>query len=232
MKEETKENNFKIHDAIISWACIFWAIVSIAVMCYFTGMEQVTFSIMTFGQLFIVMGLISFVRKQIIMGGVFTVTGLGCIIIPAINEWGGLFTANVKSDSIFPVLLTTAITVIGFAMLIVPGVLENMAERRCKTKVKAECVDLKSVTLSNGNVAYAPVYSYTVDGKVYSTCTEKYKVNSVPTVGSRIEFCVNAKKPEDVYIPASKASKMLIYIFGMSFLLAGLGMLITVLGAI
>lgn len=231
MKEETKEN-FRIHDAIISWACILWAVASIGLMCYFTGMEQVTFSIMTFGQLFVVMGLIAFVRRQIIMGGVFTVTGLGCIIIPAINEWGGLFTNNFETDSIFPILLTTAITVIGAAMLVVPGVLENMAERRCKTKVKAECIDLKSVTLSNGTVAYAPVYSYTVEEKVYTYCTEKYKVNSVPTVGSVIEFCVNAKKPEDVYIPASKASKMLIYIFGMSFLLAGLGMLITVLGSI
>lgn len=231
MKEETKDN-FRFHDTVISWACIIWAVLSVAMMCYFTGMNQVTFSIMTFGQLFIVMGIIAFVKKQAIMGGVFTVTGIGSIIIPAINQWGYLFNAGAPSDNIFPVLLSTAITLIGLAMLVVPGILENMAERRCTAKVKGECVDLKSVTLSDGRVAYAPVYSYTYEDKLYTKCTEKYKTETVPAIGSRFDFKVNPKKPEDVYIEATKASKMLIYIFGMSFFIAGVGMVITVLSSI
>ena len=232
MKEETKENNFKFHDSIISWACIIWAVASVALMCYFTGMNQVTFSIMTFGQLFIVMGIISFVKRQAIMGGVFTVTGIGSIIIPAINQWGGMFGYGAETDNIFPILLSTAITLIGLSMLVVPGILENMAERRCTLKVKGECVDIKTVTYSNGKVYYAPVYSYTVDEKLYTKCTERYKSDNVPTVGSRFEFKVNPKKPEDVYFEASKASLMLIYIFGMSFFIAGVGMVITVLSNI
>ena len=220
MKEETKENNFKFHDSIISWACIIWAVASVALMCYFTGMNQVTFSIMTFGQLFIVMGIISFVKRQVIMGGVFTVTGIGSI------------GSGAETDNIFPILLSTAITLIGLSMLVVPGILENMAERRCTLKVKGECVDIKTVTYSNGKVYYAPVYSYTVDEKLYTKCTERYKSDNVPTVGSRFEFKVNPKKPEDVYFEASKASLMLIYIFGMSFFIAGVGMVITVLSNI
>lgn len=231
MKEETKEK-FKIHDAIISWACIIWAVASIGLMFYFTGLNQVTFTIMTFGQLFLVMGIISFVRKQLTVAGVFSVTGLGCIIIPAINEWGKLFNNNIASDSIFPILLSTAITIIGVAMLVVPGILENMADRRCKEKVKAECVDLKSVTLADGSTAYAPVYSYTFNDNVYTKCTEKYKKTEIPVIGSRVEFKINAKKPEDVYIEASKASIMLIYILGVSFLISGLGMIITTLSCI
>lgn len=231
MKEGTKEN-YKFHDTVISWACIIWAVASIGLMCYFSGINQVTFSIMTFGQLFIVMGLISLIRKQLVMGGVFTVTGIGCVIIPAINEWGFMFGYEAGSDSIFPILLSTGFTLVGLATLVVPGILEDMAARRCKVAVKAECVDLKSVTLGNGKVAYAPVYSYTHEDKVYTTCTEKYKTESVPTIGSRIEFKINEKNPEDVYIEASKASKMLIYIFGMSFFIAGVGMVITVLSTI
>ena len=46
MKEVTNER-FKVHDTIISWACMIWAVLSIALMCYFTGENQVTFSIMT-----------------------------------------------------------------------------------------------------------------------------------------------------------------------------------------
>ena len=232
MKEETKENNYRIHDAIISWACIFWAIVSIALMCYFTGMNQVTFSIMTFGQLFIVMGIISFVKRQAIMGGVFTVTGIGSIVIPAINQWGGMFGSGVETDNIFPILLSTAITLIGLSMLVVPGILENMAERRCRKVVKGEVVDHNTTTLSDGETAYAPVYMYSCDGKDYTKCSGKYNRIKVESIGTRVDLRINEKKPEDVYFPASKASKMLIYIFGASFFITGVGMLLTVLAEI
>ena len=64
MKEETNEK-FLVHDTIISWACIIWAVASIALMLYFSGLNQVTFTIMTFGQLFLIMGIIFLCRKQI-----------------------------------------------------------------------------------------------------------------------------------------------------------------------
>ena len=153
MKEETNEK-FLVHDTIISWACIIWAVASIALMLYFSGLNQVTFTIMTFGQLFLIMGIIFLCRKQI-AGAVFTVTGIGCIILPAISEWGYLLNENLASqNNVLPALLSTGITVLGIAMLVVPGVLENSAERKCKKIVKAECVDLKEVKLSNNSVAY------------------------------------------------------------------------------
>lgn len=230
MKEETNEK-FLVHDTIISWACIIWAVVSVALMFYFSGLNQVTFAIMTFGQLFLVMGIISLCRKQI-TGAVLTITGIGCIILPAISEWGYLVNANLANqNNVFPAFLSTAITVIGIAMLVVPGVLENSAERKCKKVVKAECVDLKEVKLSDNSVAYAPVYQYEYNDNVYTKCTEKYRKTQVPNIGSRIDIRINEKKPEEVYIKASKSSLMLIYIIGTSFFIAGLGMIITVLSA-
>lgn len=136
MKEETKEK-FLFHDTVISWACIIWAICSVVLMCYFSGLNQVTFSLMTFGQLFLIMGIISICKKQP-TGLVSVITGLGCIIIPAINEWGYLFNMGFENDSIFPILLSTAITILGLGMLFGPGILDNMAERRCKKVVNAE----------------------------------------------------------------------------------------------
>lgn len=230
MKEETNEK-FLVHDTIISWACIIWAVLSVALMVYFSGIDQVTFSIMTFGQLFLVMGIIAFCRKQI-TGAVFTITGLGCIILPAISEWGYLINSNLgNANNIFPAFLSTAITLIGIAMLVVPGILENSAERRCKKQIIAECVDLKEIKLSDESIAYAPVYQYEYNGSSYTKCTEKYKKNEVPSIGSKLEIRINEKKPEDVYIKASKASLMLIYIIGASFFIAGIGMIITVLSA-
>lgn len=230
MGEETKEKvkNYTFHDTLISWACIIWAIASVGFMIYFSGLNQVTFTIMTFGQLFLILGIIAIVRRQS-TGPVFTITGLGCIILPAINEWGYLFNDTIPTDSILPVLLSTAITFIGLAMLIVPGVLENMSERRCREVVKAEVVDLKSTTLSDETVAYAPIYSYNYKDKVYTKCTERYRITEVPEIGSRTELKINANNPEDVYFEASKASKMLIYIFGAGFFMTGLGMILTVL---
>lgn len=227
-KEETKTKNYTFHDTVISWACIIWSIVSIILMIYFSGLNQVTFTIMTLGQLFLILGIIAIVRKQS-TGPVFTITGLACIILPAINEWGYLFNESIPSGSLLPILLSTAITLIGLVMLVAPEVLENMSAMRCKEIVKAEVIDLKTTTLPDETVAYAPIYSYNYKDKVYTKCTEKYKVTEIPEIGSKTELKINAKKPEDVYFEASKASKMLIYIFGAGFFITGLGMVLTVL---
>lgn len=230
MKEETKEK-FLFHDTIISWACIIWAVASIGLMMYFSGLNQVTFTIMTFGQLFLIMGIIAIVRKQA-TGGIFTVTGIGCIVIPALNEWGHLFWNLSEPNNIFPIFATVAFCLIGLSMLIMPGILENMAERRCRKIVKGEIVDYKTTTLSNGQTAYAPVYSFTIDEKTYKVARKQYSTNKIENVGARVELKVNENNPEDIYFEASKASKMLIYIFGMSFLITGIGMLLIVLAEI
>ncbi len=230
MVGKTKEK-FLFHDTIISWACIIWAIASIALMCYFSGLDQVTFSIMTFGQLFLIIGIIAICKKQP-TGAICTVTGLGCIIIPAINEWGYLFNLNSGADMIFPIMISTAITIIGTAMLIGPGILDNMAERRCKVSVNAELFDFKSLKLNDGSVAYAPVYKYIYNDKEYEKCIEKYKRNQTEVIGSKKIIQINEQNPTDVYIETSKASKMLIYIFGASFLMSGIGMLLTILAEI
>lgn len=234
MNEETKEKksqNFLFHDTVISWACIIWAVASIGFMMYFSGLNQVTFAIMTLGQLFLIMGIISMVRKQA-TAGILTVTGVGCIIIPALNEWGHLFWNLSEPTNIIPIFSTVAICLIGLSMLIVPGVLENMSERRCKKIVKAEVVDFESTTLNDGTTVYAPIYSYTYNEKAYTACRKKYSREKTEDIGTSVELKINENNPEDVYFAASKASKMLIYIFGACFLVTGIGMLLIVLAEI
>ena len=147
------------------------------------------------------------------------------------NQWGFILNEDAVSDNIFPILLSTAITFIGIAMMVVPGVLEDSAERKCKKIVEAECVDLKHTTVTNGDLAYAPVYQYAYNGNYYTKCTGKYKTTNYPKVGDKTELRINADKPEEVYIPAEKSSKMLIYIFGASFFIAVIGMLMTTLAS-
>ena len=79
---------------------------------------------------------------------------------------------------------------------------------------------------------YAPVLKYEYNGKEYEKCIEKYKRNPKLVIGTKLQIKINESKPEDVYIETTKASKMLIYIFGTCFFIAGLGMLITVLAEI
>ena len=233
MGEETKEkqkSKFWFHDAIISWACMIWAVVSFVLMFYFSGLNQVTFAIMTFGQLFIIMGIIAITRGQP-TGGIFTVTGIGCIVIPALNEWGYLFFGMQEPNVMFPIFATVAIILIGLSMLILPGVLEDSAKRRCKKNVKGEVVDTKTTTLRDGTVAYASIYQYSVNEELYTVCRNKYTVEQEP-VGKIVDLKINENNPKDVYFAASKASIMLIYIFGMGFLITGIGMLLTVLAEI
>ena len=113
-----------------------------------------------------------------------------------------------------------------------PGVLEDMAQRRCRKIVTGEIVDYKTTTLSDGQTAYAPVYSFTIDEKLYVVTRKQYSRKQVGMIGTREELKVNEKNPEDIYFEASKASKMLVYIFGMSFLITGIGMLLIVLSEI
>lgn len=228
MNEETN-GKFLIHDTIISWACIIWAVASFGLIIYFTGLKQVTFSIMTFGQLFLIMGIIC-LRKGNISGILFTLTGIGCIVIPALNEWGPLANTNIQINYLIPIFIPVAITLVGLAMMVVPGLLENMAEIRCKVIVKAEYVDFKSVELNDGTTAYSPVYAYTYKDKQYVKERNKYSRKKIGEIGEVVELKINEKNPLDVYFEASKASKMLIYIFGMCFFVTGVGMLLTVLG--
>ena len=231
MEEKTKEK-FDLYDTIVSWACVIWAIASVALMVYFSGMNQVTFSIMTFGQLFVVVGIMLIVRRQLTYGSLSVVTGIACIIIPAINEWGNLFNPTVETDILLPIMLSTAITLLGIALMVGPGILERNSAKRCTETVVAEVIDIKQVELADKTQAYAPIYSYTYNDNVYTKTMEKYSKSNVPVVGSKIEVKVNPNKPEDLYIEASKASLMLIYIFGFSFFIAGAGMILTVLGSI
>ncbi len=230
MKEETKEK-FLFHDTVISWACIIWAVASVALMAYFSGLNQVTFATMTLGQLFLIYGIIALVRKQA-TGGILIVAGIGSITVPALNEWGHVFFNMSAPSYIFPILTTVAIGLTGLAMLIVPGILENMAERRCKTTIKAEVVDFKTATLSDGSTAFSPVYSFTFKDEVYTVSRNKYSRKQIDTVGTKVELRINENNPNDVYFETSKASKMLIYIFGASFFITGVGMLLTVLAEI
>ncbi len=229
MSEKTKEKN-KFYNTVVGWACIIWAVASIGLVAVFTGSNQTTFAIMTFGQLFVIFGMILIINKKL-SGVVSLFAGMSAIVFPAINQWGSLFNPNIQGDSIFPILLSTGITVIGAAMLIFPEVLEDWYKRKCTTQVEAEVIDYKETTLSdNETLAFAPVYQYEVNGKLYVKESAKYSSRNIPVVGDRTNILINEKKPEEVYFPTSKASKMLVYLLGIGFFLAGSGMLIVTLG--
>jgi len=228
MNEQTNEK-CGFYNTVVAWACIIWAVASIGLIMYFSGLNQVTFAIMTVGQLFIIMGIILLDRKKLV-GALSVFAGMSCVIISAVNEWGGMLFEGVQGSQIIPTLLSTAIAIIGLAMIIVPEVLEDISESKCKKIVEAECVDFDENKQQDGTVAYAPIYQYEYNGNLYTKCTGKYKRTGLPDIGNRIELKINEFKPQEVYIEASKASKMIIYILGVSFFTMGLGMILTILG--
>lgn len=228
MNDQTNEK-YGFYNTVVAWACIIWAVASIGLLIYFTGLNQVTFAIMTVGQLFIIMGIILLNRKKL-SGALATLAGLSCVIIPAVNEWGEMFFTDVHGSKVFPSLLSVAIGLIGLAMMIVPGVLEDIAKSKCKKVVTGECVDFDENKLQDGTVAYAPIYQYEYNGNLYTKCTGKYRKTGLPDIGNKQELKINEFNPQEVYIEASSASKMIIYILGASFFIMGLGMILTIFG--
>ncbi|MCR5187143.1 MAG: hypothetical protein K6D97_08555 [Clostridia bacterium] len=229
MSEKTKEKN-KFYNTVVGWACIIWAVASIGLGSFFTGSNQTTFAIMTFGQLFVIFGIILLINKKL-SGVVSLFAGMSAIVLPAVNQWGVLFDPAIQGDIIFPIMISTGITVIGAAMLIGPEVLDDWYKRKCRTQVEAEVIDFKETTLSdNETLAFAPVYQYEVNGKLFVKESAKYSSRNIPRIGDRTSLLINEKRPEEVYFPTSKASKMIIYLLGIGFFLAGCGMLIVTLG--
>lgn len=228
MSEKTKEKN-KFYNTIVGWACIIWAFTSIAMVAVFTGSSQTTFAIMTFGQLFIVFGIILLVNKKI-SGAVLLLAGMSVVVFPAIVEWGGLFNSNIKYDNIFALTISSFITVLGILMMLVPGVGEDWKRRKCKAIVEAEVVDYKETTLAdNETLAFACVYQYEYNGKYYVSESQKYSSRIIPKVGEKTELMINPKNPQEVYTPSTKASKMLMYLIGFGLFMAGTGMLMVTL---
>lgn len=226
MNEQTK-GKYGFYNTIVGWACIIWAVTSICLLILFTGLNQVTFAIMTVGQLFIIMGIILLNMKKI-SGALVTLAGLSCVIIPAVNQWGAMFFSEIEGSRIFPSILSVAIGMIGIAMMIVPGVLEDISKSKCKVTVNSECIDYDENKLQDGTISYAPIYQYEYKGNLYTKCTKKYRKTGLPDIGHRTELKINEFNPQEVYIETSSASKMTIYILGASFFIMGLGMILTI----
>lgn len=83
MNEQTNEK-CGFYNTVVAWACIIWAVASIGLIMYFSGLNQVTFAIMTVGQLFIIMGIILLDRKKLV-GALSVFAGMSCVIIPAVS---------------------------------------------------------------------------------------------------------------------------------------------------
>ena len=229
MSEKTKEKN-RFYDNVVGWACIIWAFVSIALIAIFTGSNQTTFAVMTFGQLFIILGIILLVNKKI-SGAVSLFAGMSAVVFPAIVEWGGLFNSNIVYDNIFSLSISAFITVTGLIMMLAPVISEDWKKRTCKVQVEAEVVDFKETTLAdNQTPAFASVYQYEYEGKLYVKESKKYSSRDIPTVGDKCTLMINPKNPEDVYVPMTKASKMVMYMLGFGMFIAGCGMLMVTLG--
>ena len=223
MEVKTKEKNY-FYNTVVSWACILWAICSIILVAIFTGRNQTTFAIMTFGQLFIIFGIILLINKKI--SGMLVLFAGACeVILPALSQWGYIIVPGSNTANIFLMILPLGNVAIGFAMMFFPGIIEKINKNRCKAKVSAECVDYKETTLADETtVAVSPTYQYEYNGKYYVKNIERYSSRNEIKIGDRIELMINANNPDEFYLPTSKASKMITYIFGLSFFMAGIGM--------
>ena len=220
MEVKTKEKNY-FYNTVVSWACILWAICSIVLVALFTGRNQTTFAIMTFGQLFIIFGIILLINKKI--SGVLVLFAGACeVIFPALSQWGYIVVPGTKTADVFLTILPLGNIVIGLAMMILPGMLEKIKINKCKVKVNAECVDYKETTLADEKtVAVSPTYQYEYNGKYYVKNLEDYSSRNEIKIGDKAELMINANNPYEVYVPSTKASKMITYIFGFSFFIAG-----------
>ncbi|MBS7009810.1 hypothetical protein [Anaerostipes sp.] len=101
------------------------------------------------------------------------------------------------------VYVGVVLLIIGTGFLIQPAVMQVMKKRRYSVKVKAVCsgqkpfVNYLNLKMSN------PVFTYTYEGKQYSSVLRMYKYTEkrVFKEGQEAEALLNPSKPDEVYIP-------------------------------
>lgn len=87
-------------------------------------------------------------------------------------------------------------------------------EAKCTETVSALVTDNVKKTNSDGDTSFAPVYTYTVDGEVYSVQSPFSSSPAVYEIGDTAKLCYDPSDPKQIYDPkALKTFRIVMNVF-------------------
>lgn len=196
--ENNNKNKTSLKNKVLSVLFLTWFIGSIVAMIVFSNINEY-YSIMFFGQYFIVFGLIPMFAgdKEKIIGIPFLLVGAACIIVPFLMMHPEIFTTEINWDRVIAILMMSAFVIAGLCMTFIPIIKKKQLEKVCTLKVCARVVDYNSIRGDNGGRLYAPVYEFQFNGKDYKVSKEEYTNVNVVEKDTIVELMINPDNPEE-----------------------------------
>ena len=221
--------------------CLVLFIVSMAAFVVLTVMGQISWAMIAFGLMFVVLGITLRVRdnpkgKIHILNIIFIIIGAVIIIVSLFFSLADEQLINSLIQKIWPVLLCSVFVIVGVILLCIGIIKPKRDKARCTVSLEAEVVDIERHYSSDSDGSsgwvYAPVYRYYYQGHEYKISSNIYS-SSVERVGTKQEICINPYNPNDFIEPKKLRSlSILLLVMGVMFSVVGLFSVVLVISIV
>jgi hypothetical protein len=200
---------------ILGFFFLLWFLGSIASL-FILGDTNPSLAFFIFGQLFFIFGIIALISK-ISVGWIFSLIGLGIIVVPILIKKPELLSFEVNWDFLAVFGFGLVSLIIGLSFYIFYNKKNNSLKERCVTPVNA-----KVIKIIDFNGKY-PVYEYEFNGKIRKV---KGGLNTKACVDQNVTLMINPNHPREVYFKPNPSEKLFIIIFSVAFMLSGMFMIV------
>ncbi len=224
-----KENNnkekktYSITDIIFTVIFLIWFFGSIFALII-TAEINPYYTVIIFGQYFLVFGLIG-LYKKVLIGGIFAVVGLICITIPILMMNPQLFEKTIIWDTVIGTLLILAFVLTGLGMAIIPIINRKRLQNRCTYEISATVIR-NDIDYNEGKKLYCPIYGFYYKGKQYEVSSNQYTNINVKEIGNFETIKINPNNPEEFLSDSRNKFDNITITFGLLMFLSTFPLLI------
>ncbi len=202
--------------ALIGIIFLIWFVGSLILIIHLSNVNPI-YSVICFGQYFLVFGLIALCNK-VWPGLIFAIIGLGIIIVSVLSLMPNL---SINWDIVLPILLLSVFIIVGIGLMTIPTIVKIIKKKKTSFKVMGKVIDLEGA-YEEGTKVFAPVYEFYFNGKTYRVKSNVITNVGVPKIGEVLEIMIDPNNPEEFYVEEQNKT-LTIILFGMGILLVGAG---------
>jgi len=192
-----KRKMFNINP-ILTIIFLIWFFASITAMVYLSKVNTY-YCMMTFGQFFLVLGIIFLVQKK--SGIPFVLIGLACVILPCLIMNPEKNVGVINFEDIIFFLLFSGIPIAGIYFVAKSIIKGKKWLRLCTEEVEATIVKYELIwdnrTERKTRSSYYPIYTFEFNGKKYTAEGKSSKNTRLNPIGSIVKLKINPENPKE-----------------------------------
>ena len=179
---------------------IIWFISSIVLLLIMSE-KNTNYTVMIFGQYFLVFGLIAFFKNKgtgRLISIPFILIGLASVIIPYLMLNPEILGIPINWESVIALLLILVFVIAGISLIVIPIINTKKLKEKCNVEIEATIIENKS-KYNNGNILYCPIYEFTYNETKYNVTNNIYTNINVKPVDTIVKIKINPNNPEEFY---------------------------------